>query len=306
MKNVIKLLIFLLFVSSCSKEEVVKIPLNTVTIDGNKVQLQSNSMYGNENCNSIFAFIDYSSTNDLGFRVSFNLNKRGEITNIRLTTDKSSVIYESADFNPSSILKITNFVYKPESNFITFDFEGDLVKVNFNESDADNIHSTKYIKGKFTTNKLGKSDCSNVENDLNFAVPTLKFGTVKWHKTASTGANVKTPFQTRFFSDNGFEISFQNDTDLWNVPLGQYNFNVSSTQNRVEFKKYIGNVRATQLLWIRPIDWKIYQTSGNYVITQKIIVRGKKVINGTLSMKVLENGIEVYDIKNGSFSITGF
>lgn len=264
MKCLTPFLVAILLVSACNnEEEFVTAPVNLITLDNKSYNVTEKGICGNTNCNSIFAFIDYSSTDDLGFRVSFHLNKRGEITNIRLTTDKSSVIYESADFNPSFILKITNFVYKPESNFITFDFEGDLVKVNFNESDADNIHSTKYIKGKFTTNKLGKSDCSNVENDLNFAVPTLKFGTVKWYKTASTGANVKIPFQTRFFSDNGFEITFQNDIDLWNVPLGLYNFNESSTQNRVEFKKYIGNIRATQLLWIRPIDWKIYQTSGN-------------------------------------------
>ena len=127
MKYFTQLMLVLFTFSACdnNNEKIATEPLNFITIGDKSYGVSLNGTYGNTNCSSIFAHLDYESTTDRGFRLAFTLNKYGAVSKVKLMMYQNMVtIYESADFNSSSTFKISNFIYKPEQNFLSFDFRG--------------------------------------------------------------------------------------------------------------------------------------------------------------------------------------
>lgn len=114
------------------------------------------------------------------------------------------------------------------------------------------------------------------------------------------------PYQFYFYSDNGYRTIFKSQIDLWNLKKGIYNFDQNSIENKIDFEQYIGNARATQLLWIRDVDWKKHQTSGSFTILEHIIINGEKVTKGEMNLQVYDNGVLVYSILNGIFETSSF
>jgi hypothetical protein len=311
-----KFYIFLAFsiFYSCSKSEYnepsVPAPINYINIIiGNESFVVDNQIQigSNENCNGIYVTGNYfTSTDSMGFRISFRLTKKGAIDNIRLNNYRESgKQYESADFNPIGNFSIKNFVYNQSTNYLYFEFEGDLVFVNSNLYTIDTPKPLKYIKGKVNIKNVKNTNCTAALSVINFEIPTLKFSTVKTLSSYDTGLSTN-PYRFVFCSDNGNKILLKSTNDLWNLPLGQYDFSQTDIENRIDFEKYIGNVRATQLLWIRIIDWQVYQTSGNYTIQEHVIENGSKLTKGVFNLNVYENGNLIHSINNAKFEVIGF
>ena len=114
------------------------------------------------------------------------------------------------------------------------------------------------------------------------------------------------PYQLYFYSDNGFRTIFKSKTDLWNLEKGTYTFDQNNIENRIDFEQYIGIFRATQLLWIRDVDWKKHQTTGNYKITEHLLINGVKVTKGEFNLQVFDAGILKHNITNAKFEVAGF
>lgn len=302
MKNIYFILLLITFVFSCSKSEDTEINLSKIVIGDEEFILEDDSSISNENCESIFVNIGYQSSLDAGFRIYFSFSKNGAIRNISLFNYREfNKCYESADFIPTEILSIKNFSYNPELNYLHFEFQGELVEVNPNYNEIDNMMAKKYIKGEFTTHQLIKTNCTSLESKINFD-SNIKFLTSHSQSTRITDASNINFYEYKFYSDNGLNINFQSLTDFWDLPNGsQYNFDENSFQNRIEFKKYIGNIRATQRLWIRSIDWKNFQTQGNFIIQNHSVINGKKKVEGLFNLNIFDDNQLLYTINNIKF-----
>lgn len=308
MKYLVQFLLIIFFTSSCenNNEEVVSDPLNLITIDDKTYGVTLNGIYGNTNCAFVYANMDYAEANGGGFRLNFKLTNKGAIQNIKLTYGKDLIYYESADFDSSTIFKISNFIYSPGRNIVSFDFEGDLFKVNFHEDEIDNVHVRKYIKGKFSSSNIKDLTCQIIPNSLAFSTDKLNFSAVQSLQTVTNRSGASLVFETLLFSENGVQINFISDKDLWDKSEGFHSFSVNDFQNKVTFKKFIGKPRATQIRFLRLVDWKNFQTDGDYRITSKTIQNGEKVILGTLNMRVLDNGMLIHNIQNAPFKINAY
>ena len=307
-----KLYFFLIFSTlySCSNSENVAGEPNkeiNITIGNESFVINDQiQLASNENCNGIFVTGKYNGSDDsLGFRISFRLTKHGAIDNIKLNNyQEAGKQYESADFNAIKTIQIKNFIYNASTNYLHFEFEGNLVFVDSNLYTVDVPKPQKFIKGEVNFINVKKTNCTTSLSILDFEIPTLKFSTVKDYGEYNPSLLIN-PYQLNYYSDNGYKISFTGANDLWNLPLGQYNFNQSDVENRVNFQKYIGNERATQLLWIRPIDWKMYTTSGNYTVQEHVLENNQKLTKGLINLNIYEAGNLIYQINNIKFQSIG-
>jgi hypothetical protein len=300
-------LIFVFFIS-CSKDEIVTDTISKsldITIDNKNLKITNTSISSNENCNGLFVTCKYESPTDNGFRIQFSLNKNGAIKNITLVDyHNGNAQFESADFNPTGLITISNFNYDEAKKYLHFDFKGELVELNIVEKfDVD--RKRKHIEGAITITDVKNTECTSFSSDLSFKTSNLNFSTST--TIAKHVLNLNTnPYQFYFYSDNGYRSIFKSKTDLWNLEKGTYTFDQNSLENRIDFEQYIGNFRATQLVFIRDIDWKKHQTTGSYTITEHQIINGLKVTKGEFNLQVFDNEILTYDIKNAKFEVIGF
>lgn len=300
-------LLFVFFIS-CSKDEIETITLTKsldITIDNENLKITNSSISSNENCNGLFASCKYENSKDMGFRIEFSLNKSGALRNITLFDyrNKNSQ-FESADFNPKGLMSISNFEYDETKKYLHFDFKGELLEQAYSgELDADK--KRKHIEGTINIKDVRNTECTSFIPQLNFETANLTF--LSNIHFGSYDTSFKTnPYQFYFYSDNGYRAIFKSKSDFWNLEKGSYTFDQNSIENRIDFDKYIGNFRATQLLFVRDIDWKKLQTSGIYTITEHQIINGVKVTKGTFNLQVFDSGILKYNITNAKFEVIGF
>jgi hypothetical protein len=302
------LFVFLLY--SCDdndnlKPRVVEKSLE-LKIENKNYKVENESIGFSENCNELFIRVQYYNSKNGNFTIEFNLTKKGIIKNIRLVDfSVNNDLFESADFNPTETLSISNFKYDEIKKNLYFEFKGELIKVDSNYSALDKNQERKQIEGNLTINNITNTICTDVNSELNFKTFNLNFSTNLLFASYDTSLTTN-PYQFYFYSDNGYRIIIKSKIDLWNIAKGTYSFGLSSIEDRIDIEKYIGNVRATQLLWIREIDWKKYQASGNYTILEHQIINGKKVTKGEFNLQVFDNGILKYNITNAKFEVIGF
>ena len=310
MKKIVLLLVFGFFIacSNSNEDEINPEVTHTlaVFIENEKFNIAPDKIFINENCDLIFISIYCNNLNDLGFKINFELYKSGVINKINLIDFRnSSKAYSTADFNANETFQISNFIYDSATNYLHFDFEGDLIAINNNYSTIDNSSERKFLRGQIDSKTIIETNCTEYFSDLNFNATNLTFhSNLKY--SSQNHNTVTNPFTYYFYSDNGFKIVFKNSAKQFDLPINQYDFDENTIENRVDFEKYIGNIRATQLLFIRPIDWKNYQTSGNYKILEHTIVNGKNVTKGELNLNVYDNGNLLYEIKDAPFEIVDF
>ncbi len=304
------LILVLLFFSCCSDDDnkeldkVVNITIgNESFVVNDQIQISSN-----ENCDNVFVSARYNTPKnaDFGFRIEFRLTKKGTLTNITLyNARESGKEYQTANFNTDATMVIRNFEYNPTTKYLAFEFEGNLFEEDGNLFTLDVPQPQKFIKGNVKIKNVLERACTSAFYKINFETSNLKFYT-----TASLGTkNLNLPInqhKTDFFSSNGFRITINSDTDLWDLPLGQTNFNSSTIENYFGFEKYIGNLRATDLSPIRPQDWQVFSTSGNYIIQEHVMEYGQRVTRGVFNLNVFENGNLKYTIDNKNFQLTSF
>lgn len=214
-------------------------------------------------------------------------------------------LYETTDFKTNGLFTISNFKYNEVKKYLYFEYEGELAEVETDFNSLDKIQPRKKIKGVVSINDIRSIKCNTFILQLNFTTNTLKFFINR--SFASYDSNSKTnPYQFSFFSDNGYRAIIKSKVDLWNLDKGTYTFDQNTLENRIDLEQYIGIFRATQLLWIRPVDWKKFQTSGSYIIKERLIINALKVSRGEINTQVFDNGVLLHTINNGTFEVTGF
>jgi hypothetical protein len=302
------LILIVLFFSCCSNDDndkeldkVVKITIgNESFLVNDQIQISSN-----ENCNNVFVSARYNTPKnaDFGFRVNFKLTKNGVLRNITLyNARESGKEYQTANFNADATMVIRNFEYNPETKYLAFEFEGNLFEEDNNLFTLDVPQPQKFIKGNVKIKDVLDKACTSSFYMINFETNNLKFYTINSLGTKNLNLLVN-QHKTDFFSSNGFRITINSDTDLWDLPTGTTNFDTSTIENYFGFEKYIGILRATQSEWIRPQDWQIYTTSGSYTIQEHVVEYNQKVTRGVFSMNVFENGNLKYTIENKNFQV---
>lgn len=289
----ISCLLILITLFACSqedKEEVVVQP-----IQKNKLELSFNGKKVEENDIDVNAY--YICNRQLHINVT---SKKGIITSDLFTmiltdegelefakfVDKSNQFeqpYQTADFIPSSTLKIDEFVFI-ENKLLKIKFSGALLKRI--ESLSSNVIS-KSSSGVITITDFGKSECSTF-NDYIYLNNQIAFH----HITKSSQATKPNP--TVSYSSNslnGFNIQFKNFTKSFaDMPLGTYIFDSSSSTEKIEFREYIGNPKVFYTLYDLPTDWKLYQSAGSFTILEKRQTNGKTIVKLKLNFKASYNG----------------
>ena len=308
----VKILIsfFILLFFSCNQDEIEKEDIVNsfeLQIENEKFRIENESFVANESCNTIFvSFIYDKGKSEPHFIFELSITKKGVLRKISYTRfGESTKPFETPDFNLKGLFSVNNFVYKESKKYLSFDFSGQLLHVETNIPSLDEPQKRKKIIGKITVNKISNTSCTSFISDLNFETNNLTFSS-NYHAGSFDSDLKVNPYNSRFYSDNGYRAIIKSKKDLWKVDKGTYSFDHNTLENRIDLEQYTGIFRATQLLWIRPIDWKKFQTSGSYTIKEYVIINGLKVTRGEINMQVYDNGLLVHTINNGTFEVTGF
>lgn len=301
-------LLLLFFILSCHNEEVIKeeaVNSLDIKIDNEYLKLVNSRMGSNESCESLFFNCSYQNNQNPGFRIEFSLNKNGALRNITLFDYRNRNAHlESADFNPKGLMKISNFTYDETKKYLHFDFKGYLLNQAYYE-ELDIAKDRKYIEGSVTSNNVRTTVCTSNIPKLNFATADFYF-----FSTITFGEYdpkiIVNPYQIYFYSDNGFRAIFKSKIKIPELAIGTYKFDQNTIENRIDFDQYIGVFRATQLLYVRDIDWQKYKTAGSYTILEHSTINGEKVTRGEMNLQVYDNGVLIHNITNGKFDVVGF
>jgi hypothetical protein len=298
------------FISSCN-DDAVEAPTDRLfTIQlGNKNYKVINKWVGaTEDCERLSIGLLYDQP-DGHFAIDFNILKNGALhkaTLVDYTLTGGDNSFETADFNPVALLKITNFEYDEATNFVHFEYSGEVIKVQYNPSDANKTFPRRYIKGVVTIKDLTNYECKTFLPTAQFETPTITFIGTRANATHDPSLS-SNPYTHRFYSNNGYRMFFKLKDDFWSLEKGKiYNFDQNTVENRIDFQYYIGQLRATQTFDYEEIDWKKFQTSGSYTIKEHVIINGQKVTKGEFNLQVYDNGLLLHNINNGTFEVTGF
>jgi hypothetical protein len=303
-------IVLLLFICSCEKDEITnKVVEQSIDlqIENEKFKIVNESFVVNENCNTIFVSLIYDKgKNEPHFIFELSITKKGILRKVSYTRfGESTSPFDTPDFNLKGLFTVDNFVYDESSKNLSFNFSGELVKVETNTPLLDVPQKRKKINGKIMSNKVKATTCTSFTSDLHFETNNLTFATN--FNAGSHDPNLPAnQYSFRFFSNNGYRAIIKSRIDLWNFDKGTYTFDQNTIENRIDLEQYIGIFRATQLLWIRPQDWKKFQTSGSYTIKEHVIINGLKVTRGELDLQVYDNGLLLHTITKGTFEVTGF
>lgn len=305
----ILILFFILFSYSCTTEDIEKEEIKNsfeIKIDNDQFKFTNASVGAIENCERLSVGIQSNKSKKEHFTIVINLLKNGAIGHIELFDYRfNNNLYETPDFKTDGLLTISNFRYNETKKNLHFEFEGELLKVETDFNSLDNIQPRKKISGVVTINDIKSVKCNTFISQLNFKTSTLKFVTNRPFASYDPGLNIN-PYQFHFYSDNGYRTIIKSKVDLWNLKKGTYNFDQNTLENRIDLEQYIGIFRATQLLWIRPVDWKKFQTSGSYTIKEHVIINGLKVTRGEMDLQVYDSVLLLHSITTGIFEVTGF
>lgn len=274
----IALLLLISFFFSCDKDEIsTEITTKTldITIDNQNLKITNSSISSNENCDAIFVSCRYYKNDDNGFRIEFWLNKKGILRSIRVYDYRNRThVFETANFNPKGLMAISNFKYDETTNYLHFDFNGDLIQETYS-GELNVEKSRKHIEGVVDIKDVKKTTCESYSSNLNFVSNDLNFSTII--PVGSFDSKLKkNPYTFYFYSDNGYRIIFKSANDLWNLSNGIYSFDQNTIENRIDLEKYIGIYRLTKIGLSEENEWKNHQTTGNYTILDHQIINGEK------------------------------
>ncbi len=297
------------FICSCNDDVVEPATdrLFTIQLGDKNYKGVNKSVAASEDCERLSIAYSYDKP-DGHFAIDFDILKNGALhkaTFVDYTLRGGNNRFETADFNPVALMKITNFKYDEATNYVHFEYSGELIMVRGDFYDTDKISPRIHIQGVVTITDLTDYECKTFIPTAQFKTPNLTFIGTRANATHDPSL-LRNPYQYLFYSDNGFRTIFKSKVDLWNLEKDTYNFDQNSIENRIDFEQYIGIFRATQLLWIREVDWKKYQTSGSYTILDHQTINGQKVTKGEFNLQVYDNGILIHNITQAKFAVVGF
>lgn len=305
--NKLFLIFICLSIFSCKKDEkFIETIVNNemlINVDGTDYRSINENVGGNENCENLFINASYYDKNKIDFTIKFQISKDGELIRVwyqeyilPLTSGQGILIYLTPNFNPLSTFDISNFYYNFNTGEVKFNFNGTL----FFES---NNSIKKSVSGKVKIKSFKTIECSIAKKGLTYKDVNFKLFSFS---TNMTKYGDQTQLH-RFFSNNGFEVSFLFENDLWNYSIGTVIFDENQLLNRADFKKAIGPIIADQLQLFDDKIWKKYETSGSIIIQEKYIEKYQKVIKGKLNLIAKENGEVKFkligiEFRTGSFA----
>lgn len=309
MKNIKLLTFFVIFsilLTSCNDNDDNITPAFTKTL---RVSVNNSDFHisdvqdgylisGNTNCGSIYIFATLES-DEKSYKLGFELLKNGELKRLKCWEKPKSPglfkLYLTPDFEPKSSVEITDYRYDPANNDISFNFNGTLYL-----EDKVNTSDTKEISGSIEINAFKSIDCSiTYLQNIAFNTSDFQFNTI--YSSRSKYKNYSFT-NHKFISNNGYVLNLIPENDLWEMPIGTYNFDVVSSTNKVYLKKYIGNLVATQLQTYKEEDWELLDTSGYFTIDNKEQSGSDKNISGTINMNVSLNNQPLFNISNMKYN----
>jgi len=298
------------FICSCNDNEVEPPTERLLTIKfGEKNYKGVNaSVAAAKDCERLSIVYSYDKP-DGHFAIIFDILKNGALhkaTFVDYTLKGGDNSFDTADFNPVALLKITNFKYDEATNYLHFEYSGELIKIRSDFYDIDKIAPRIDIQGVVTIKDLTDYECKTFLPTAQFETPTITFTGTKANATHDPSLS-SNPYVHRFYSNNGYRMFFNLKNDFWSFEKGKtYKFDQNTIEDRIDFDQYIGAFRATQLLWIKDVEWKKYQTAGSFTILEHKIVNGIKVTKGEMNLQVYDNGVLIHNIVNGTFEASSF
>ncbi len=122
-----------LFLFSCDKDDVENIKIENsleLQIENDQFKIVNAPLDGIENCDRISVGVMCQKSEKESFTIVFNLLKNGGLEKIRLVDyHTNNDFYETADFNSTGLMKITNFEYDEAKKYVHFEFNGELIRV---------------------------------------------------------------------------------------------------------------------------------------------------------------------------------
>lgn len=308
MKNLFVLILFLI-IQSCKDGgtemlDDISSKLN-VTINGEHFQTSDKKsgelITGNTDCNSIFIYTIVSN-NSKKYRINFELLKNGELIRVQcleFPVTGVNKLFMTQDFNPKASFQISDFHYSEVTNDIKFGFTGTLYLENEPQS-----QNTKKITGNIDIKSFEKAVCSlPFYQSITYDSSDFDFNTIHSNRNKNEVILVQ---NHNFYSNNGYKLTLNLRDDPWNLSTGTYQFNETSSSNRVQLEKYIGDIVATQTQTINENDWESLETVGYFTIDTKEIINSSKKIIGKITMSVYKENQKIFEINNMQYTTGSF
>lgn len=305
MRKILSIILVIIFLN-CSNDDV-KENLPATEIEENNIELSINGTEISENilnpraylCDEKLTLFFESKKNKVRSELfSMVLSKEGKLKYASFVDKTGNVDqhYRTADFIPSSTLNIETFEFV-ENEVLKIKFSGTLLEEIYNYLQG---FKTIEISGQIEIKEFGKSYC-NSYNDFIKLSNDIYFDDIS---ILSQGYSDDRIVEYTSNSLNGFNISFENFTKfIKDMPIGTYNFNPNSIEEKIEFRKYIGIPKSfANHIYLRN-DWIVYETSGSFTIDEKVMVNNEMVIKGKLNFNAAHNGIIEHTFVNAAYEL---
>jgi hypothetical protein len=298
------------FMYSCNDDQEAPATdrLFTIQIGDNNYKVINKSVGAIKDCERLSIGFIYDQP-DGWFSINFNILKNGALDKASLVLYPAeggvADIFDTADFNPIALMKITNFKYDEATNYVHFEYSGEVILIQGPRNSNKDL-PRKFIQGVVTITNLDNYKCNTFLPTAQFETPTVTFIGTRANATHDPSLN-SNPYIHRFYSNNGYRMFFNLKDDFWNFEKGKtYKFDQNTIENKIDFQHYTGRFRATQTFDYEDSDWKKFETAGSFTILAHIIINGHKVSKGEMNLQVYDNGVLIHNIVNGKFEGRSF
>lgn len=307
LKIVVLFVAFFMYSCNDDKEEPATERLFTIQLGDINYKGVNKSVAAIKNCERLSIATSYDKP-DGHFSIDFDILKNGALHKVTLVdyTRGGDNNFETADFNPVALMKITNFKFDEATNYVHFEYSGEVIQVQYNPSDAYKTFPRRYIQGVITITNLENYKCNTFLPTAQFETPSITFIGTRANATRDPSLN-RNPYVHRFYSNNGYRMFFNLKDDFWNFEKGKtYKFDQNTIENRIDFQHYTGRLRATQTFDYEDSDWNKFETAGSYTILEHKIVNGIKVSKGEMNLQVYDKGVLIHNVVKGTFEGRSF
>lgn len=301
MKYSSKLFLFVIvFILSCKSDDFTE-EINTDDIVKNKIDFKVNGETPENTIHNLSASLCCSNKINISFVHRFNngqsgsyggtglnfaMDKDGNLLGLTYNTYSPNNKYHSPFFTPISTVNISDFEFT-ENQILNVKIDGRLFKKTYNLYDEpDFIDIEADIEIKDFNNCICNSFTSKITNDNELV----------FHKiTRRQQAN-----DIEYFahSNNGYHIELINLNErIRNMPLGVYEFDETSTSQRINFRKFIGTPRAFSFSIIQD-EWLKYDTSGSFEIFNRQQIGNDLVTSVKLNFVAKHNNEIVFEFND--------
>ncbi|MCH8535609.1 MAG: hypothetical protein LAT51_11115 [Flavobacteriaceae bacterium] len=303
MKNFIIFTLTLVFFSCSSDDDITGLHeaenAMSIIIDNQEYISKNEMVTSNENCERLYVNTYFYKEDEIYFRFRMHLSTSGELLYVWYDERDLSAgdlelikIFMAPNFNPTKTFNISNFEYDKATGDLAFDFSGTVFWENDNSEYRD-------LEGNINIASSENVNCDIAIKQLTYYSNELNLYSDFWSVTQHFN-NSQTH---RFITNNGFILQLHVASDLWDLSIGEYEFNEDSETNFVSLKEQHGDIIATQTPIENQHEWLNYLTSGKIILDEKFVENDEKIIAGRVYMDVSLNDEIVYSINGLKFSV---